>query len=71
MGNVRPGGLEKKRRRASAEERQAKRVERGDKAQLVKLEREGHSDCREAKRLRAKLDKQQNTTSGNSGPTRR
>jgi hypothetical protein len=67
MGHVRPGGIETKRRRVSAGERQVARDERGDKAQLLRLERSGHGHCREAKRLRAKLENPQQTV-GKSGP---
>lgn len=44
-------------RQQSAIERQAAREARGDAAQLAMLEKNGHGNCREANRLRAKLAK--------------
>ena len=42
-------------RRSEAAERAAERAARGDAGQLAKLVAEGHGDCKEAKKLRAKL----------------
>jgi hypothetical protein len=52
---VNPYLTRKDERKAEAAERQAEREKRGDAGQLKKLEREGHSHCKEAKRLRVKL----------------
>jgi hypothetical protein len=46
-------------RRVEAEERQAARDALGDAGQLKRLDAAGLSECREAKRLRAKLDAEQ------------
>jgi len=46
----------KENRRMFAELRQQERDERGDFGQLEKLEAEGHGHCREAVRLRIKLE---------------
>ena len=51
------GHVAKDARRREAEERNEARRERGDAGQLARLEREGHGHCREAKRLRALLEK--------------
>ena len=43
-------------RREQAAERQAARDARGDQAQLDKLVRDGHGECREAERLRERIE---------------
>lgn len=53
-------GIFKKLRQEAAMQRQALRDKRGDKGQLEKLEKEGHGHCKEAKRLRAKLNDSMN-----------
>jgi hypothetical protein len=42
-------------RQAEAKARQEARDKRGDKAQLNKLRRLGYGECKEAKRLEAKI----------------
>lgn len=46
-----------KKRREEALVRVAERDQRGDSGQLKQLEQRGFGECREAKRLRQKLDK--------------
>lgn len=50
------GRAERERRRREAEDRQAARDKRGDKAQLKKLIDNGHGHCREVDRLIKKLN---------------
>ena len=45
--------------RREALERQAERDARGDAGQLERLERAGHKNCKEAKRLRARIAKKE------------
>ncbi len=46
-----------KQRREEAAERQIARDERGDAGQLKRLEAAGHGHCKEADRLRARIEK--------------
>jgi len=48
-------------RRTEATERQLVREELGDAGQLLKLESAGYGKCKEAKRLRARLEKKGKT----------
>ncbi len=48
-------------RRTEATERQLVREELGDAGQLLKLESAGYGECKEAKRLRARLEKKGKT----------
>ncbi len=48
-------------RRAEATERELARKELGDAGQVLKLEAAGYGECKEAKRLRARLEKKGKT----------
>ncbi len=45
-------------RQREAQERQAAREKLGDAGQLAKLEKAGHGHCKEAERLRKRLQKE-------------